>query len=226
LRRWGAEEAALRLGDGNEVVAAGRSRHQARACEVLEALARLAQAGDELAMRTAVQIFLPRLAALVDTYWRRGLDPEERAAMVAAIAGEEVARCVPGEARTPFDFRLWSNIRRRFGRQVAAHGRAVDRLVLAEEAELERSAGDRHQPDVDERDLVALCWWVAELASVDHATARLIVLTRAAGVEIADLATAENLTPATLRKRRSRAEAKLRSALARHHDQREVERCA
>ena len=215
LEWWASEEPALAGLRGQDVVDIGRSRDQDRACAVLEALARLAQAGDEMALRTALQALLPRLVTLAGTYLRPGLDIEERAAMIVAIAGEEVARCVPGTARTPYDFRLWSNVRRRFGRQVAAHARAMNHLVLTELAELDRSAGPRVEREVGGHDLVALCAWVAQQAGLEPATARLIVLTRVAGVPLEHLATAEGRTAATLRKRRNRAEAKLRAALAR-----------
>jgi hypothetical protein len=210
LSGWARSEQALGVVDGHALVRAGRSRDQRLACDVLEALARLAQSGEDLALRSAVQVLLPRLSSIADSYWRPGLDAEERAAMVIAVANEEIVRCRPGTAGTPFDFRLWSNIRKRFGRQVAADDRASHHLVLADTAELDRAAG---ATDLDlEPDQAALARWVVERAGVDARTARMIVLTRIGGVAVHELS-GPGRTPDALRKRRARAEAKLRRAL-------------
>ena len=221
LRQWARREPALAVDAPQALIEAtnfyAKGNHeQDRACAVLEALARLSQAGDELATLTILRILVPRLTVLVDQYHRPDLDVDDRSAMALTIAGETVARCVPGTASTPYDFRLWSNIRKRFGRHVSAHCRRSSRLDLVEPTVLVDRADTarQHSDRVVDDDIGELCGWVAERAALDLGTARLIVLTRVGGVAVEDLVDIEGWCAQTLWKRRKRAERRLETALS------------
>ncbi len=220
LRQWARSEPALDVAHGEELIAATNfyakgNEEQDRACAVLEALARMSQTGDDLATLTILRALMARLTILADRYGRPDLDGGERAAMVLMIASETVATCVPGTATTPYDFRLWSNIRRRLGRHIAAHSRRVDHLDLTDPFSLADHPGTvgREFPVVDDH-IGELCEWVAERAELDLGTARLIVLTRVGGVAVEDLVDIEGWCAQTLWKRRKRAERRLAQALA------------
>ena len=70
LRQWAQAEPALDVARGEDLVEAccyyTTSEDQDRACRVLEALARLSQAGDDLAMLTILRGLMSRLTYMVD----------------------------------------------------------------------------------------------------------------------------------------------------------------
>jgi hypothetical protein len=220
LRVWADQEPALDFFTGDQLIKAVRGHESA----ALEALARLAAAGEQLALRTALQILLPRLMYLAgqpSLDFAGQADMDERLAILVDLAGQQLLSCEPGSASTPYDFRLWSNIRRAFSR---GHARALQ-CAIAEVA-LDDVAGHEDQdavlaaiglstpaPAGDDLDLQGLAEWVAATARVSMDTATLVAVTRVGGIKMSALAEAEGVAANGLVVRRRRAERKLAMAL-------------
>jgi hypothetical protein len=66
----------------------------------------------------------------------------------------------------------------------------------------------------EEQRLEQLVEWVRERAQVREDAARLVVMTRAGGFSVNELADAEHLDPQTLRQRRLRTERRVRQSLS------------
>ena len=234
IRTWAERSPALAdYSDGHQLVEdASRDR------ELLEGVARLA-AEDSVAMTATLVALLPRLVYLANiggnarsTTGETSLDYDDRCAMVVSIAHEVVLRCHPDDGSTSwYDRRLWSNISKRYRRWVeqqrASLNAAAERLgemsITGTAESISGEVGQRLaaaftiEPDCFEHDeaaLAELCQWVADRASVDLGTARLIVMTRAGGVPIEALVEAEGASAPTIRQRRLRAEQRLATALA------------
>jgi DNA-directed RNA polymerase specialized sigma24 family protein len=211
LRCWASDHEVLDAPDGVALIKAVRWVAEAPA---LEALAELA-VHDDLALRTAIQILLPRLAALAYRCSEQGEDGDEALAQLIELATYFIRTCAPGTAGTPYDFRLWSNIRRAFVRRArAARVAAADESLDAlNEEDVDALLVDT-TARVGDLDLQGLAEWVADMANVSLDTATLIALTRAGGIVLQDIAEAEGVASDRLRQRRMRAERKLASALS------------
>jgi len=214
LRAWSAETEILDFADGEALVEATRDRPSGpgETCKVLEALV-IRAPSDELALRSAVQVMLPRFTAIIDSIG--GIDLDERAAMVFAIGCEMILSCPPDTARTPIDYRLYVNTRRKAIRAATRERSRAEDPVPTDDLEwcLERPAPTDDMELTPGRGLEELLRWVRRHAHVDEDVARLMVLTRACDVPLADLAQAGGVSVPTLRQRRLRAERRLRESL-------------
>jgi hypothetical protein len=166
---------------------------------------------DPLARRLALQIVLPQIKSLINGV--RGWDTEERAARVVAAAVEVLAHCAAEPAATTPNFRVFANTRRRILR-AAIRDRTEPLVLSADFGQLEDSkpveAGSREE----HQHLSELIDWVREKGRLREETARLVVLTRAGGVSVSELAEARRVSPQTMRRQRLRAEQQLRRGLS------------
>jgi predicted RNA polymerase sigma factor len=158
----------------------------------------------------ALQVVLPGVKSLIDGV--RGWDVDERAARVVATAVDVLAWCASEPAGTPPSFRVYANTRRRVLRS-AVRDRSEPVVFVEDYAHLE--PGDDTPVDKGETERFDdLIEWVRRHGRVQEDAARLVVLTRTAGVSVEELAAAQNVDPQTLRQRRLRAERRVRQSLS------------
>lgn len=213
LRAWAEENPRLAFENGNDLVTAAQCREVSRWSERDQVLAALLERfeDDPLARRLALQIVLPQVKSLINSV--RGWDTEERAARVVATALEVLACCASEPADTTPNFRVFANTRRRILR-AAIRDRTEPVLFAADFGQVEDSTA----PDVGSREerqhLSELIEWVQEKGRLREETARLVVLTRAGGVSVSELAEARRVSPQTMRRERLRAEEQLRRGLS------------
>lgn len=212
IRAWSAEDERLAFADGDQLVAAAQRRDAtswAERDQVLTALLERAT-DDALARRVALQIVLPGLKSLISGI--RGWDAEERAARVVTTALDVISWCATEPAGTPPSFRIYANTRRRVLRS-AIRARSEPVVFVDDYRQLDAAEDVPLGPSEEER-FDQLVEWVRERGRVRDGAARLVVLTRAAGVSVDELAAAERVDPQTLRQRRLRAERRVRASLS------------
>jgi DNA-directed RNA polymerase specialized sigma24 family protein len=182
-----------------------RDLDPAEADRVLAALACRAPE-DTLAARVLLQLLLPGCKALVRRYG--GSDPEERAGTVVAAAWDRI-RTYPIDRRP---LRIAANVlldvRQRVVRGFSRRPRPVSLDAIPHDAVLASS-----DPGDESDGAASLLAWGVRHGHLDHETARLIALTRLAGVQVSELARETGTDAQTLRRRRLRAEQRLRRAL-------------
>lgn len=212
LAVWRAEDSRLAFEDGYGLVEAAQERKASSWRERDQVLSAVLErfSDDPLARRVALQIVLPQVKSLIDGL--RGWDVEERAARVVAETVDVLAYCASHPAETSTSFRVFANTRRR-----------ALRAVLRSRAEPVVLAGDLSQVADKETTGVAcgagemrlddLVEWVRSRGRVREDAARLVVMTRAGNVSVSELAAAEDVDAQTLRRRRLRAERRLRQSL-------------
>ena len=213
LQMWAVEQPQLSFEDGHRLMAAAHRRDVTSWAERDQILAALLDRfeDDVVARRVALQIVLPGVKSLIDGL--RGWDVEERAARVLATAIEVLAHCAAEPARTPPSFRVFTNTRRRVLRAAIRH--RSEPLVLVEDLSyLEGTPGPEASSGDEKRQLEELVEWVRGRGRVREDVARVVVLSRAAGVSMDEMAAAEGVNPQTLRRRRLRAEQRLRHSLS------------
>ena len=212
LRAWATDDDRLTFEDGEQLVAAAQrpdaSSWFARD-QVLAAL--LERSGDDgLARRVALQVVLPGLKSLINGI--RGWDVEERASRVVATALDVISWCAAEPAETPPSFRIYVNTRRRVLRS-AVRARSEPLLFVADYSNvgLDNASvdGDSEEQKVDQ-----LVEWVRQRGRIREEAARLVVMTRAAGFSVDELAADAGVDPQTLRQRRLRAERRVRQDLS------------
>lgn len=208
LRTWAQGDRVLEVFDDlHQVVRfAQRSADQTRAGEVLACLAARAPS-DPLAARTVLHVVLHGLIRIAADFRGAARSDEEAASLVVATAYERI--CTYPIERRPHS--IAPNIlldtrqgvsRSLFRPRVVEDGFAeVERLAVASAGS---SAADELVDLVDEAVR-------ARKLRVDDA--RLIVLTRVAGMTTAELAAEGGCAVETLRRRRQRAEAALAAAV-------------
>ncbi len=212
LATWSAEDGRLAFQDGDYLVAAAHRRDVlswAERDQVLTALLERAT-DDAVARRVALQVVLPGLKSLINGI--RGWDAEERAARVVATALDVISWCATEPAGTPPSFRIYVNTRRRVLRS-AVRARSEPVVFVDDYGEIDAGGEITDDPSDGQR-LEELVEWVRQKGRVREDAARLVVLTRAAGVSVDELAAAEDVDPQTLRQRRLRAERRVRESLS------------
>ena len=158
----------------------------------------------------ALQVVLPGLKSLINGI--RGWDAEERAARVVATALDVISWCATEPAGTPPSFRIYVNTRRRVLRSAV---RARSEPVVFVDDYRQIDADDEISDDPsDEQTVEQLVKWVQTRGRIREDAARLVVMTRTAGVSVDELAAAEDVDPQTLRQRRLRAERRVRESLS------------
>ncbi|MDF1595146.1 MAG: hypothetical protein P1T08_03440 [Acidimicrobiia bacterium] len=211
LRAWEAQDHRLSFDDGDQLVAAAQRRDVASWAErdqVLTALLERAS-DDALAKRIALQVVLPGLKSLVNGI--RGWDVEERAARIVAAALDVISWCATEPAGTPPSFRIYTNTRRRVLRS-AVRARTEPVTFVDDYSGLDTGA-DTTEGMAEAQRFDQLVEWVQQRGAVREDAARLVVMTRAAGFSMDELAAAENVSPQTLRQRRLRTERRVRQSL-------------
>lgn len=213
LEAWAAEDPRLGFVDGHTLVAAAQARDVSSWADRDRVLAALLDRfeDDPVARRVALQVVLPGVKSLIDGL--RGWDVEERAARVVATAVEVLAHCAAEPAGTRPSFRVFANTRRRTLR-AAIRDRSEPLVLVNDFSQVEGNAGPEAPADDEERRLEQLVEWVRERGRLREDAARLVVLTRAGGVTVHELAGARNVQPQTLRQQRLRAEQRLRRSLS------------
>ena len=211
LQSWAADDERLTFDDGDQLVAAAQRRDAASWADrdkVLTALLERAT-NDALARRVALQVVLPGVKSLINGI--RGWDVEERAARVVATALDVISWCATEPAGTPPSFRIYTNTRRRVLRS-AVRARSEPVVFVDDYSHLE--AGD-DTPDrkTEAQQIDELVEWVRQRARVRDDAARLVVMTRVAGVSVDEVAVAQEVDPQTLRQRRLRTERRVRQSL-------------
>ena len=165
---------------------------------------------DALASRVALQIVLPGLKSLINGI--RGWDVDERAARVVATALDVISWCASEPAGTPPSFRIYSNTRRRVLR-AAIRARSEPVVFVDSYGGLDEAAEVDQGPSEQQR-LDQLVTLVRQRGQLRTDAARLVVMTRAGGFSIEDLAITDRVDPQTLRQRRLRAERRVRQGLS------------
>jgi hypothetical protein len=213
LREWATEDPRLAFENGTELVEAAQSREVSRWSGRDRVLAALLERFEEdpLARRLALQIVLPQIKSLINGV--RGWDTEERAARVVAAAVEVLAHCAAEPAATTPNFRVFANTRRRILR-AAIRDRTEPLVLSADFGQLEDSTPVEAGSQEEHQHLSELIDWVREKGRLREETARLVVLTRAGGVSVSELAEARRVSPQTMRRQRLRAEQQLRRGLS------------
>jgi hypothetical protein len=192
-------------------VAAAQRRDAASWAERDKVLAALLERAtdDALARRVALQVVLPGVKSLINGI--RGWDVEERAARVVATALDVISWCATEPAGTPPSFRIYTNTRRRVLRS-AVRARSEPVVFVDDYSHLESGEESmERKPEVEE--INELVEWVRKRARVRDDAARLVVMTRVAGVTVDELAAAQNVDPQTLRQRRLRTERRVRQGV-------------
>lgn len=206
LAGWAVTEPCLAAPDG--VVLLDRAQGDA-ASDVLAALSRLAAHGDDLAIRTAVQLLLPRLAHIVDEV-ARVADRDELMAAAVATAIDQLVACRPHDATTAYVVRLYRNIRRQVVR--SAHRSITSAARRATPADLEALTDTAGAVEFD----AGMSRLVEDLKTrgLSHTTATTVVATRVGGWSIDEVAAALHVGSDTVRRRRHRGEQALAARLA------------
>lgn len=212
LRMWASSDRRLDFEDGHQLVTAAQRRDVtswAERDQVLSALLeRVPQ--EALAQRVALQIVLPGLKSLIDGI--RGWDVEERAARVVATALDVISWCAGEPAGTPPSFRIYANTRRRVLR--AAIRARSEPLVFVDSYGGFDEAIEVSDELSEEQRLDQLVTLVRQRGQLPTEVARLVVMTRAGGFSIDDLATTDSVDSQTLRQRRLRAERRVRQGFS------------
>lgn len=212
LGDWSADDSRLAFRDGADLVAAAQRRDAASWAERDQVLSALLERAveDGLARRVALQVVMPGLKSLIRGI--RGWDVEERAARVVETALDVISWCATEPAGTPPSFRIYANTRRRVLR-AAVRARA-EPVVFVDDYRTLDTGGEAADALSEEQRLEQLVEWVRERGHVREDAARLVVMTRAGGYSVDELADAEHVDPQTLRQRRLRTERRVRQSLS------------
>ena len=211
LATWSADDDRLAFDDGDHLISAAQRRDASSWAERDQILAALLEkaTGDALARRVALQVVLPGLKNLINGI--RGWDAEERAARVVATALDVISWCATEPAGTPPSFRIYTNTRRRVLRS-AVRTRSEPVVFVDDYRHLDVAEESTDGPS-EEQEVEQLVEWVRQRGRVREDTARLVVMTRVAGLSVDELAAAEDVDPQTLRQRRLRTERRVRRGL-------------
>lgn len=140
------------------------------------------------------------------------MDVEERAARVVATALDVISWCANEPAGTPPSFRIYTNTRRRVLR-AAIRARSEPVVFVDSYGGLDEAIEVTDEPSEEQR-LHQLITGVHQRGQLHTDAARLVVMTRAGGFSIDDLATTDSVDPQRLGQRRMRAERRVRQALS------------
>jgi hypothetical protein len=212
LQAWAAEDDRLAFDDGDQLMSAAQCRNVSSWAERDQVLVALLERAhdDAVARRVALQVVLPGVKSLIDGV--RGWDVEERAARVVATTVDVLAWCTAERAGTPPSFRIFANTRRRILRSAVRH--RSEPVVFVDDYTYLETSDDTPHDSSDADGFDHLIEWVQRHGRIREDAARLVVLTRTAGVSVEELASAHNIDPQTLRQRRLRAERRVRQGLS------------
>jgi hypothetical protein len=202
----------LEFEDGHQLVNAAQRRDVTNWAERDQVLSALLEwvPQETLAQRVALQVVLPGLKSFIDGI--RGWDLEERAARVVATALDVITWCASEPAGTPPSFRIYTNTRRRVLR-AAIRARSEPVVFVDSYGGLDEAIEVSDEPSEEQR-FDQLVTWVRQRGQLDADAARLVVMTRAGGFSVDELAAVRSVDPQTLRQRRLRAERRIRQGLS------------
>ncbi|MEX2623973.1 MAG: hypothetical protein WD651_09600 [Acidimicrobiia bacterium] len=211
LRLWASNDPRLDFEDGEQLVEAAQRRDVANWAERDQVLAALLERvpQEALAQRVALQVVLPGVKSLI--HGIRGWDVEERAARVVSTALDVISWCASEPAGTAPSFRIYANTRRRVLR-AAIRARSEPVVFVDSYGGLDEAVEVSDEPSEEQR-LDQLVTLLRQRGQLRTDAARLVVLTRAGGFSIDDLATPGGVHPQTLRQQRLRAERRVRQGL-------------
>lgn len=211
LRSWATADERLVFDNVDQLVVAAQRRDVASWADRDKVLAALLEraTNDALARRVALQVVLPGVKSLINGI--RGWDVEERAARVVATALDVISWCATEPAGTPPSFRIYANTRRRVLR-AAVRARSEPVMFIDDYSNFEAS-DDTPDRKTEVQQIDELVEWVRLRARVQDDAARLVVMTRVAGVPVDEVAVAQEVDPQTLRQHRLRTERRLRQSL-------------
>lgn len=212
LRLWASSDRRLDFEDGLQLVTAAQRRDVTNWAERDQVLSALLERvpREVLAQRVALQVVLPGLKSVIDGI--RSWDVEERAARVVATALDVISWCASEPAGTPPSFRIYTNTRRRVLR-AAIRARSEPVVFVDSYGGLDEAIELGDEPSEGQR-LDQLVTLVRQRGQLRTEAARLVVMTRAGGFSVDDLASADGIDPQTLRQRRLRAERHVRQGLS------------
>ena len=153
----------------------------------------------------------PRFLHSDTTPTEHGWDVEERAARVVTTALDVISWCATEPAGTPPSFRIYTNTRRRVLRS-AVRARSEPVVFVDDYSSLE-ACHDTPERNPEAQHIDELVEWVRQRARVRDDAARLVVMTRVAGVSVDEVAAIQEVDPQTLRQRRLRTERRVRQNL-------------
>ncbi|MDF1597926.1 MAG: hypothetical protein P1T08_17750 [Acidimicrobiia bacterium] len=210
IQSWAAGDERLTFDDGDQLVAAAQRRDAASWADRDKVLTALLQraTNDAIARRAALQVVLPGVKSLINGI--RGWDVEERAARVVATALDVISWCATEPAGTPPSFRIYTNTRRRVLRS-AVRARSEPVVFVDDYSYLEAS-DDTPDGKPEAQQIDEFVEWVRQRARVRDDAARLVVMTRIAGVSVDEVAAAQEVDPQTLRQRRLQMERRVRQS--------------
>lgn len=207
LRAWAFDDPALCFESPAALVETTEDRDRLEDADaVLGALARRAGT-DDLAARFLLQLVLPGCKRLLRLYGRR--DPEEWAALLVSTMWDRIRHYPVDRRPERVAANLLFDVRQRVMRAVRRHRSTAPLHGLSE----------HHLPSVDPgpgvvAEVVSAVGAAVRRGCVDLDDARLVVLTRLGEVTVAEVAERARTCEQTVRKRRHRAEARLRAVVA------------
>ena len=137
--------------------------------------------------------------------------PKSEPRGVVATAWDDISWCATEQEGTPPSFRIYVNTRRRVLRS-AVRARSEPVTFVDDYSGLDEGS-DITEGLTEAQRFDQLVEWVRQRGQVRENAARLVVMTRAAGVSVDELAAIEDVDPQTLRQRRLRAERRVRQSL-------------
>lgn len=207
LRAWAADDPTLDFDSPAALVATTESRDRpGDADAVLAALARRAGT-DDLAARFLLQLVLPGCKRLVRLYGRR--DPEEWAALVVSTMWDRIRHYPIDRRPERVAANLLFDVRQRVIRALRRHRPTAPLDHLPEHDLPAIAPGPGPAAEV-----VSAIGEAVRRGRVDLDDARLVVLTRLGEVTVAEVARHARTGEQTVRRRRHRAEARLRAVVA------------
>lgn len=203
LQTWRQHEPALAYPSIAALVTAAEQRDQVKSDRILAALISRAPC-DDCAARLVLQMLLPGAKAMLRT--GRAPDQDERTAVVVAALFDRIRTYrierrperIAANVLMDVRHRLLRWNRARFPRHVNLHS-LPDHMTPS----IPPGPGPRDEA-------VSMLAWAVRTGHLDRGAARLIALTRLAGMSVAAVAAADGENEQTVRRRRLRAEERLR----------------
>ena len=169
---------------------------------------------EPLSQLMVIQSLLPQVTHLIDRSWIR--DADEFAAYVIAVITEMISDWQRGDIIC-VHWWLYRNIQTRvlqstqIWRQFWQHEAQMNETRIEEEAEQIPETAPEPGTSASLPDLISM---VMQQGSLDRLTAELVVLTRTGCLTVESMSRTTGLAPQTLRRRRLRAEERLRARLS------------
>ena len=222
ISRWTSSHPLLAAKTTPEIVqliTRPQPAHQQLRDQALNCL--LWHSSNPISQKAVLQSLLPQVIYLIDGNAQQpSLDLDEHAAHVVALATEQIVHFSRHDV-VCVHWWLYTSIRRELIRDVQSRRRLALQEQSASQGYLEACEREQEHcllqsPVSNSPDLGYLVELVAQVGGLDRQQAEIVVLTRTGTQSITGLAEQTGLSPDTLRKKRLRAETKLRQRADRH----------